>query len=328
MIGNKYQYGLIDLSYLLMRNVFAVSRGKKKGEFTAGDVIKMTIQTLNKIPRDFNISVDKYILVRDTWSKDYAGYYRTYLLNGLYKTTREYITEEKVEEMKKDPTKTPEEIEEKTDAKWGLIKGMKDFGVPCISVEGWEFDDLAYLASQMLYSMSEKPSVIITKDSDLKYSLTPKMDYFRIPTGGSAPQVITYNEVYQEIPEPLRDKVSLYQYKALLDSIGEGHNDMTKTRLDKVDPIETISKILREDYSNLADYDTFVRQYNSFDISKFPRLQEAQQIIANDLGKLGRLGGTQEFNQFCSTYGISGISDRYFTEFIHRFDPKLFSDGK
>lgn len=336
MIGNKYKYGLIDLSYVLTRNVFAVARGKKPGEFTAGDVIRMTIQTLNKIPRDYGITVDKYVLVRDTWAKAYGGYYRTYLLSGLYKTTREYITEEKVEEMRNDPTKTQEEIEEaelkayinkvKTEAKWGLIKEMKNFGVPCISVEGWEFDDLAYLASCMLYGCGNKPSIIITKDSDLKYSLTPMMDYFRIPTGGSEPQVITYNEVYQEIPDSLKGKVSVYQYKALLDSIGEGHNDMTKTRQDRVDPEETIIKILNEDYSNLADYDTFIKQYNSFNIEQFPRFQEAQKIIAEQLDKIGKLGDVTEFKNFCNQYGVTGISDRYFSEFIGRFDPKLFSE--
>ena len=44
MIGNRYKYGIVDLSYLLTRNLFAVARGKKIGEFTAGDVIQMTIQ--------------------------------------------------------------------------------------------------------------------------------------------------------------------------------------------------------------------------------------------------------------------------------------------
>ena len=71
MIGNKYKYGLIDLSYILMRNVYAAARGKKIGEFGPNDVIRMTIQTLNKMSRDHGISVDKYIFVRDQWSREY-----------------------------------------------------------------------------------------------------------------------------------------------------------------------------------------------------------------------------------------------------------------
>lgn len=338
MIGNKYKYGLIDMSYVLSRNVFAASRGKKPGEFTAGDVIKMTIQTLNKLPRDFGITVDKYILLRDTWDKSYGGYYRTYLLKGLYKSTREYITEEKVSEMRKDPTKTEKEIEEaelkayinkvKSEAKWGMIKELKNFGIPCLGVEGWEYDDLAYLASCMLYGQGNKPSVIITKDSDLQYALSPMMDYFKIPTGGSEPQIITYDEMYAQIPDSIKGKVSLYEYKALLDSIGEGHNDMTKTKVDRANVIETIEKILREDYSNIENLEVFSRQYNSFKIEKFPKLQEAQRLIQEQLDKVGKLGGLDEFKNFCTSYGISGISDRYFTEFINRFDTKLFSDGR
>lgn len=141
MIGNKYKYGIIDLSYILTRNVFATARGKKPGEFTAGDVIRMTIQTLNKISRDYGVQVDKFLFFRDTWDKKYGGYYRTYLLKGLYKTTREYMTDEKLQELKKDPTKTQEEIEKaeldayinkvKTEAKWGKLWNEKFWGSLC-----------------------------------------------------------------------------------------------------------------------------------------------------------------------------------------------------
>ena len=338
MIGNKYKYGIIDLSYILTRNVFATARGKKPGEFTAGDVIRMTIQTLNKISRDYGVQVDKFLFFRDTWDKKYGGYYRTYLLKGLYKTTREYMTDEKLQKLKKDQTKTQEEIEKaeldayinkvKTEAKWGLINGMKNFGVPCVSVDGWEFDDLAYLASCMLYGIGNKPSVIITKDSDLQYSLTPMMDYFRIPTGGSQPVFITYNEMYSTIPDSLKGKISLYQYKAILDSLGEGHNDMTKTRADGVNIEETILKILNEDYSNIIDYETFIKQYNSFNIEQFPGFQKAQWIISDQLDKIGKLGNNNEFKEFCNSYGVNGISERYFSEFIGRFDPNLYNNNE
>ena len=57
---SDYAFAVVDLSYILQRNLFACSRGKKIGEFTAGDVVKMTIQTLNKIPRDYKINISKY----------------------------------------------------------------------------------------------------------------------------------------------------------------------------------------------------------------------------------------------------------------------------
>ena len=138
-----------------------------------------------------------------------------------------------VEEMKKDPTKTEEEINKaideayinkvKLEAKKGLMYELDKFGIPCVGVSGWEFDDLAWLASCMLYSEGGKKSIIITKDSDLQYSLSPTMDYFRIPTGGSEPEIITYDQMYEKIPHSLRGRISLYQYKSFLDSLGEGH---------------------------------------------------------------------------------------------------------
>lgn len=344
MIGNKYKYGLIDMSYLLSRNVFACSR-KGLGQFDAGDVIKMTLQTLNKLPRDFGVTVDKYVLVRDTWAKEFNGYYRTYCLGGKYKDSRVYMTDEMVEEMRRDPSKTEDDIKKaemdayinkvKREAKNGLIYELNKFGVPCVGVSGWEFDDLAWLASCMLYQdpstgNTPKSSVIITKDSDLQYSISPQMDYFRIPTGGSEPQIITYDEMCTQIPQRLKDRgISLYQYKSFMDSLGEGHNDMRVTKVSGVDPIVAIEHILDGDYSDLSDYDTFVNQYNTFNVEKFPRIEEAKQIITEQLGRVGRLGSEDEFKTFCEKFGLKEDkyfnAERFFSQFIHRFDEKLFS---
>ena len=341
MIGNIYKYGLIDMSYLLSRNVFACAR-KGAGNFDAGDVIKMTMQTLNKLPRDFGVTVDKYILIRDTWAKEYGGYYRTHLLGGKYKDSRVYMTDEMVEEMKKDPTKTEEEINKaieeayinkvKLEAKKGLMYELSKFGIPCVGVSGWEFDDIAWLASCMLYREGGKKSIIITKDSDLQYSLSPTMDYFRIPTGGSEPEIITYDQMYEKIPHSLRGRVSLYQYKSFLDSLGEGHNDMRRSKIQGVDPVVAIEHILGGDYSDLEDYDLFVKQYSTFSVEKFPRLEEAKHIISEQLGSLGRLGSFEEFDSFCDKFGLKEDQyfkkEKFFSQFINRFDPKYFSNGE
>lgn len=61
MLTTKYRYALVDMSYILYRNAYAASKGKDVGEYTSGDIIRITIQTLNKIPRDYNISADKFI---------------------------------------------------------------------------------------------------------------------------------------------------------------------------------------------------------------------------------------------------------------------------
>lgn len=333
MIANKYKYGLIDLSYLLSRNTFAAARGKGVGEFTSGDIVKMTIQTLNKISRDYGVTVDKYVFVRDTWAKEYGGYYRTYLLKGLYKDSREYMTRELLEKIKQDPTKTPEEIQKaeldhytnevKSLAKKALIEDMWKFGVPNISVPGWEFDDLAYLAGGLLYEKDDKPSILITKDSDLLYSLTPKLDYFKIPTGGSEPKIITYHDMYQELPKELEGRISLYQYKSILDSLGEGHNDMRSTKVPGSNGIEAVLRIVNGDYSLVEDRLTFEKQLETFNIGRFPRFNEAKGAILDQLDNIGELCSVTEFKSFCDRLKMT-ISDSYFSQFINRFDPKLY----
>lgn len=350
-MNNKYKYALVDMSYLLYRNIFAVSRGKQPGEYTEGDVIRCTLQTLNKLSKTWGITCDKIIMIYDKWDPQLGGYYTTHLLKGAYKDSRgdieeakgkadplnTYMTKEKFEALKADPN-TTEDILKKAEeklyfndvkyrAKWGMVKDLKNFGVPSVGVDGWEFDNLAWLASGLLYGMEDKPSIIITKDTDLQYSLTPKMDYFKLPTKGSSPEIITYQDMYNTIPDVLRDKLSLYEYKSYLDSIGEGHNGMRKTRKARTNPTEVIQEVLKGDYSNISDIDLFNRQLESFDLSKFPRLNEAKRIVTELFSVTGRLGTLNEFNEFRKRYGMKEndyLGDDFFISFISKFNPDFY----
>lgn len=334
----NYAFAVVDLSYLLQRNLYACSRGHGIGEFTAGDVVKMTIQTLNKIIRDYGLKISKYIFLADKWSDDYDGYYRHYLLSGTYKTNRTWMTPEKLKEIEENPESTEKEISKarlelyindiKIEAKEILKNELRYFGVPCIWQEGWEFDDCAYLFACLWYNNPDpRKSVIITKDSDLQYSINPRVDYFRLPTAGSQPEIIDYEQMYLSIPEVLRNLgMSLYDYKAHLDSLGLGHNMLQRTKHSSEDPTITIQKILSGDYSSLDNPELFKLQLSTFDISKFPGLQEIIYKLTNDIYKIGRLGGVEEFRQFCESHSISGISDKYYEGFISKFDQKLFTE--
>lgn len=348
MIANKYKYGLIDLSYIMQRNLFAVSKGKGVGEYTAGEVIRITIQTINKVVRDYDVTCDKFMLVYDKWDKELGGYYRTWLIspfmkdNGFegYKGNRVYVTDEVVENMIASGEYTEEQIQKakneaymnkvKYEAKWGMIKDMKNIGIPCFGLDGFEYDDLAWLSSCLLsdpeVNPERKKSVFITKDSDLLYSLSPMMDYFKIPTGGSEPKIITYEEMYKTIPQELvAEGVTLYQYKSFLDSLGEGHNNMGVSKKKNVNVDQAILKILKGDMSDVEDVDLFKAQMESFDLRKFPRIQEAIKIVKEKYGTEGKIGTLDDFHDFCKKYGVTGISDTYFTNFTSRFDSKLFS---
>lgn len=354
MTNNKYKYALIDSSMLLYRNSWVVSKDKKPGEYTAGEIIQMTIWSLNKFARDYGITADKYVFVVDKWDPAWNGYYTTHLLGGAYKDSRgdiedakgkadplsTYMTREKYEALKADPSTTPEVLQEaevklyynetKQKAKFALTYEMGKFGVPSIYVPGYEADNLMYIASMMLYDPdpNSKPSIMITKDSDISYCTSPKMLQFKMPVGKSQPELITYEKMYSEMPDEIKNMgISLYQYKSLVDSLGiEGHNGMRRTAKERVNAVETIKHIMNGDYSDVNDVDLFKKQMETFDISKYPRLEEAKRQITDILPSAGKLSGLGEFHKFCDKYGITKISDRYYIEFISRFDPSLYCE--
>ena len=335
--NNKYKFLIADFSFILTRNLWVISRDKEPGEYKYGDLIRMTIWTINKWARDFGLTADKVILIYDKWDKQLGGYYTTHLLGGEYKDSRKYMTEELFEEIKKDPNTTPEQLHQaekelyqnqvKYKSKWVIISGFKNLGAPCIGLEGWEADNLAWLSSCLLYGKYDKPSILVTKDSDWQYLTNPQLSIFKLPKSGEEPRVVTYDEMYYQIPESIRNRgVGLYQYKSLVDSIEGSHNDMRRTRRSYADPERTILEVLDGDYSNIEDYDRFKKQLDSFDISKYPRFEEAKRLVTDVFPTCGKLGDLQEFHTFCDKHGIEGISDRYFTEFISRFDPKLYCE--
>lgn len=338
---NKYKIGIVDFSYLLSRNCFAASRGGI-GTYNEGDIMRITLQTLNKCSRDYGITVDKWVMIYDKWDKNLGGYYRTWLLrdHAEYKGDRVYMTDEEVENMIASGNYTDAEIQKargeaymnsvKYKAKWGMISDFGKIGVPCFGLEGWEYDDLAWLISCMTVKPGEKKSVIITKDSDLLYSLSPSTDYFKLPTGGSSPQVITYDEMYDTIPEQIKNRgVSLYQYKSFLDSIGVGHNNMKKSKkggLNEDEVNNLILSILDGDLTGLSDPELFKAQMNTFDLSHFPKLDEAKSFVTDKLLSFGSLGTYEDYRELAKKHGVTGISERYFTEFIGRLNPELYGE--
>ena len=89
---------------------------------------------------------------------------------------------------------------------------------------------------------------------------------------------------------------------------------------------DAIFQVINGDYSNIENLELFKKQYNSFDITKYPRFEEAKRLITDVLPTCGKLGSIPEFHTFCDKHGIQDISDRYFTDFISRFDPKLYCE--
>jgi 5'-3' exonuclease len=341
MIGNKYNYAFIDGSFLLTRNLWVATKGKKPDQMEVGEVIRITIQTINKLYRDWGITSDKILLIFDEWDKGLAnaGYIRSYMIKDYvqYKGSRKFVTEQTIADMKADPNTKPEDLEKaihelasnkiKFQAKKIIREEFKNIGIPYFSWPGYEFDDIATLASFGLNGKTSKPNVIVTKDSDLSWSVCPGCDQFLLPTKGSDPKIITYNEMYYEIPEVLRNKgLGLYMYHAYCDSLGiTGHNDNLKTIKSGHDGTQTILNILNGDYSDVENPDAFNAQLKSFDLSCFPQVDQVNKMILNDFPTVGKIGTIGDFKDFCVRHGVKGISDSYYNGLSCRFDVKLFS---
>lgn len=342
MIGNKYSYAFIDGSFLLTRNLYVATKDKKPEEMSPGEVIRITIQTINKLYRDYNVGADKVLMIFDEWSRDLApnaGYIRSYMIKDYvqYKGSRKFITEKTIEDMKADPNTKPEDLEKaihelaankiKFQTKKIMREELKNIGIPYFSWPGYEFDDIATLASFGLNGKTEKPNVIITKDSDLMYSLCPGCDQFLLPTKGSEPEIVTYNDMYYKIPEVLRNNgLGLYMYHAYCDSLGiTGHNDNLKTIKPGHDGTQAILNIMSGNYSDVDNLDAFKAQFKSFDLSCFPQVDQVNNMIQTEFGTVGKIGTLDDFKDFCVRHGVKGISDSYYSGLSCRFDVKLFS---
>jgi hypothetical protein len=339
MIGNQFKYGFVDLSWILSRNSFAIA-GRNE-TYNAGDIIKMTIQSLNKFSRDLGLSVDKMIFFRDTWDQEVQGYYRASMIRQAggaeYKGSRVYVTEDMLEDIKSDPNSTEEDIKKaekeyyfnktKSEAKWALIGELGRLGIPTVSIYGWEFDDLATLASFML-SDQDKPNVIITKDSDLIYSTSPGCYLWQPPLSKSPHKLTSYSEAYANfLPDRFKGRISLYDYFSMQQATGAiGHNDMNRTIKEGVNPDDAIEQAMNNNFSNFTNKELFITQYKTFNLQSFPRFDQACREITENLSVIGKLGSLSDFHEFCDKHNIKGISDRYYSEFINRFDSKLFSE--
>lgn len=335
--NKEYFYLFLDFSLILTRSLYMISKGKDVGEYTAGELIRTCIWTINKVLRDYGISARKVILVYDKWDESIGGYYTSYILGGNYKDSRHYIDETVFEGMKNDPAVSPDDLKKaawelyqnqvKQTAKYIMISELPKFGIGTIGQEGWEADNWAFLLSCELYEKTDLPSLFVTKDSDWKYCLSPATQMFRLPGKNETSEIITYDEMYYSIPESIRNQgVGLYQYKALLDSMGFGHNDLRKTTTPRMRSEKIILEYLSGNYENITDPELFERQYKTFDIFSYPGIEEARNMINNYLPKAGRIGTVSEFRNFCRTYNIPGISDSYYSDFIGRLDQKLYCE--
>jgi hypothetical protein len=209
-----------------------------------------------------------------------------------------------------------------------MIEEFPKLGIQNYCYPGYEFDDIATLVSFDLNGKTTNNNIIVTKDTDLQYSLSPGCDYFSLPTYGSKPRIIKYSEMYDKVPKSLRDRgIGLYQYNAMMNAAGFfGHNDLKPTRKAGSNPEVTLLEILDGNYSKIVNQDLYELQYNTYNIWSFPGVDNVRQDIQNFLCS-GSKGSLERFREFCKTYSITEISDSYYQGIISKFNEKYFTEN-
>lgn len=340
MISNKYNQVWVDGSWLLTRSLWMATKDLEIDQFNPGDVVRLCLYTISKLSKDWGITNDKVITVWDKWSKNYGGYWRSWMIRNFvqYKGSRKFITEQTIEEMRNDPNVTEEELNKairelatnqiKFKAKEIMMNEFPKIGIPSYYWEGLEFDDIVSIASFQLYQPGSKPNVIFTKDSDLQYSTCPNCIWACPPKSGETePKIITYDEMYYQIPEPLRNAgLSLYNYNALMNAAGfMGHNDMGVAKKSHTNSVSALLRIMSGDYSDIENVDMFKAQLASYDLSQFQDIERVKYDISN-FDKIGHYGNINDFHDFCTRNKVTQVSDKYYSAMIDRFDQKLFTE--
>ena len=89
--------------------------------------------------------------------------------------------------------------------------------------------------------------------------------------------------------------------------------------------METLLKILSEDYSGLKDPDLYKLQYETYDLGKFPNIDKVREDISK-FEKTGVYGKLDSFHEICNTYKIEGLSDYFYQGILSRLDEKYYSE--
>ena len=90
-----------------------------------------------------------------------------------------------------------------------------------------------------------------------------------------------------------------------------------------------IAEILEGDYSSINDVELFKKQYESFDLWKYPGLEEARRIIHTGLPNYGTIKPYSDWLAFCNKYGMTGISSfSFYNNFTSRFNKEFLKYGK
>lgn len=319
---SHYNIILFDGSFFLYRNQ-AVYR-----DATPSKLASSFMQSVVKLVRESNITFDVGFLAFDK-----GPYYRTQILKGEYKDSRDKFTQDEINEAKEVADNAFGEDKAKLQARYEYMRSnfdkmvtresamdilscLGDFGLTTLRYKGYEADDLARIICDLY---SDKYSILLLSiDSDWIGNVRPNVDYLRVRHRGIK-DLYTKDTVkdypyYIEMRDEGLEEMGLDWYLEILESMGVGHNDMRKC-FDPNKPI-TIGEIvaswddlekLRESHN--FDVDTFKRQVKTFKYKEFP---DYGWVVSDILSHKYNLKSPKEFNEtLLYNFGVTYPFNKY-----------------
>lgn len=299
----QYEFGFIDGSIILSRNFHAMKPLLKRSDYGAEQLAKSVLQSIFKIARE-RIQCERYFLL---WDK--KPYWKTEMLKNdvgksEYKTNR--------------PKESEDLIEKLGNAKMLLMCYAGKLGLTSIQYQGWEADDLAYLASRQCKTRDKK-SVLLSFDSDWISWVGPMTDYYNIQRNS----VYTYDHIMTHNP-PIKG-MSLFQSKSWRDSLRGSHNNLkqtVKSEFKSIPSIKLIEAFQAGDYHMFSDPDLLAAQLRTFNFSQYPNF-ETVSIYLDEVLKKGSVAKTSEMHSILKSMGLkeNAISDYCYESYVKRLNP-------
>ena len=268
-----YKYIIFDAQFILRRNS-SVMRTTNTAALT-----KSFYGSISKLKKAID-STAKPILLWDS-----APYHRSKIVS--YKSDRTYYNDEEYSKLDPESSKAKAykrelEISKTLAASKKYIISDKKY--KSLIFRGYEADDLSLISSTILSTAGVK-AVICSSDSDWKWNTNPGIDYYKIVLH----KLIKYESLLTKYSKYL-DNGRLYDYHAVKDSLGRGHNGI-KSPLKKgtvVSP-KMVADIIFRLHNQLPliyqglDTKKFEENLRTFNIEEFPDYAEVYNRVFIEL---------------------------------------------
>lgn len=339
-----YKYVIFDAQWFLTRNFklnckfyrtepYLHPDGSDSGlkikipKFTELDLAKSFFWSIAKFCNEV-ASAEKVILL---WDK-YPYHKLSYL--SSYKGDRHYASEDDLKKL--DPEKDLKKILEtkfdiecleiKQKAKYWIINHFDQLGMKSYIRTGYEADDFACLLSWYLSNQGTgERSAIVSSDSDWGYLTSPNVDKISPAIGRKPVTIKRYSQFIDKYGDLMKThNISLYNVKGIIDSAWGSHNALKQTLKETkgIDIQDVVHDVMLGKFNLIKDVDLFKRQFESFNITKYPDYEKTLQSFYY-LDKSGKILSSDDYFDFVVNSGF-GVSMQYYHNFTKKLNTKLY----